>query len=95
MFNSWKTRAIAAETENTMLRAALDTANEHLNGIELRFADRATLVSITREGRLNRFTFVRNGQLTIVETYSTMEDDLPGWKRALLERMPDDLSQHG
>lgn len=81
----WKDRTTVAEAELAVAKAAIAAAEEHLQGIELRFASRAALVSITRSGRLNRFLFVRNGQMTTVETYSTMEDDLPGWKRDLLE----------
>lgn len=81
----WQDRATVAEAELAIAKAALAVAEEHLQGIELRFASRAALVSITRSGRLNRFLFVRNGNMITVETYSTMEDDLPGWKRELLE----------
>lgn len=81
----WKKRALDAEAKISVLNASLNVAREHLNGIELRFAERAALVSIVQTGRINRFTFLRNGQIHVVETYSTMEDDVPGWKRDLLE----------
>ena len=84
MIGGWKKRALDAEAKISVLNAALDVAREQLNGIELRFAERAALVSIVQTGRINRFTFLRNGQVHVVETYSTMEDDVPGWKSALL-----------
>lgn len=83
--NYWKSRAEAAEAALTQCQAGLAIAQEHLAGIELRMNDRAALVSIVRQGRVNRFLFVRNGNTIMVETYSALEDDLPGWKRELLE----------
>jgi hypothetical protein len=84
LFSTWRKRALDAEAKISVLNAALDVAREHLEGIEIRFTERAVLVSIVQTGRVNRFTFVRNGQTHVVETYSTMEDDVPGWKSALL-----------
>ena len=81
----WEARAKEAEAELELCKAAIATAREELAGIQARFASRAALVSITRQGRLNHFLFIRNGQLIRVDTYSTMEDNLPGWKRDLLE----------
>lgn len=82
---SWKERALIAEAELATTQAALATAEQHLAGIELRFAERAALVSITRQGRINKFMFLRNGQLTTIETMGTWDDDVEGWKKALLE----------
>ena len=67
------------------LNEALEIARQQLAAIELLQRDRACLISITREDRINRFTFVRNGQLTTIETYSMMDDNVTGWKRDLLE----------
>ena len=44
----------------------------------------AFLVSIEREGRLNKFLFRRNGQLFQVETMGLISDDIPQWKKDLL-----------
>jgi hypothetical protein len=81
MLTNWKARALAAE-------AALISASRQLDGIEAIQADRAALVSITRDGAVLKFTFVRNGELTVCETYGTLDQDVPGWRRALLERLP-------
>jgi len=42
------------------------------------------LISIERKGRTNVFTFMRGKEVHQIETYSTMSDDLPGWKEKLL-----------
>jgi hypothetical protein len=81
----WRTRALLAEAELKTVRVALDSATEHLAGIELRFASRAALVSLTREGRINRFTFLRNGQMFRIETMGLLSDDWNQWKKDLLE----------
>lgn len=86
MFKSWKARAIAAETQLAIANTALALATEQLEGLELRLADRAALISIERNGRINRFLFVRNGQLLTIETMGTWDDDVEGWKKQLLER---------
>jgi hypothetical protein len=70
------------------LERELAASAERLDAIELAQRDRAALVSIVQDGRSLIFTFVRNGKLTRCETYSTMEADVPGWKRALIERQP-------
>jgi hypothetical protein len=85
---TWKERAVIAEAELATTQAALETAQQHLAGIELRFAERAALVSIARQGRINKFMFLRNGQLTTVECMGTWDDDVDGWKKALLEPLP-------
>lgn len=42
------------------------------------------LTSIEREGRLNKFTFMRNGERHMIETMGLLSDDLPDWKGKLL-----------
>lgn len=42
------------------------------------------LISIERKGRANVFSFMRGKEVHQIETYSTMSDDLPGWKEKLL-----------
>ena len=42
------------------------------------------LVGIERNGRVNEFTFVRNGKMIKIETMGLISDDLPGWKEKLL-----------
>jgi hypothetical protein len=82
---NWKTRALLAEAELNTVRTALNTATEHLAGIELRFRSRAALTNITREGRKLHFTFVRNGELIRVSAMGTWDDDVAQWKKELLE----------
>lgn len=46
---------------------------------------RAYLSDIRTEGRRNIFTFVRNGKIFQLETFSTLADNVPGWRKDLLE----------
>lgn len=80
----WRTRALLAEAELATVRTALETATEHLQGVELRFRSRAALTNITREGRKLHFTFVRNGELHRVTAMGTWDDDVDQWKKDLL-----------
>lgn len=70
---------ISKKKYEEMQRAATDL----LNSLE-ELKQKTMLIGIEREGRLNKFTFVRNGTVHQIETYSTMGDDLPGWKEKLL-----------
>lgn len=82
----WKRRALEAE-------AQVQACREAMEGIDLRFRERAALMSITRDGALLRFTFVRHDQLHMIETYGTWSDDVEGWKRALLAPMGGDTDE--
>lgn len=42
------------------------------------------LVDIDRKGRVNRFIFMRRGEIHAIETMGLISDDLPNWKRKLL-----------
>ena len=64
------------EELETALKLALDD-NEMLQ-------NRALLFSIEREGRTNKFTFIRNGKFHQIETMGLLSDDLTDWKRKLL-----------
>lgn len=44
------------------------------------FAETATLIDIRVNGNTNVFTMQRNGQVFYINTYSTMSDDVKGWK---------------
>ena len=91
---TWQERAVLAEAELAVLRAALEQADQRLKGIELLMADRAALVSIRRDGRMNKFTFVRNGELTVIETFGSWDDDPDRWRKILLDkRTPPDGDQ--
>ena len=41
----------------------------------------AKLVAINRNGRMNVFTFERNGEHFEIETMGMLSDDVPGWKK--------------
>ena len=64
-------------------QSALDEAKATIEALENHIKHRAELVNIETRGRVNRFTFLRNGEAVVIETYSTMSDDVPGWKRRL------------
>jgi hypothetical protein len=69
---NWRERALIAELTVVKLMAQLEARSG------------AVLVSMKRQGRLNRFTFQRNGKLIVVETYSTMDDNWSQWEKELL-----------
>lgn len=41
----------------------------------------ATLVSIERKGRMNLFTFKRNGEVFTIETMGLLSDDIAAWRK--------------
>lgn len=82
--NYWRSRAEAAEASLAKVSQALDEASEHLAGVQHRFEEQAILISIVRDGRINRFNFTRNRQLYSIETMGIWDDDVEGWKRDLL-----------
>lgn len=72
--------AEAAKAQIEQLEAALEraiAANEALS-------KRAFIIGIDRQQRMNKFTFMRNGEVYQIETMGLISDDLPGWKKALL-----------
>jgi flagellar motility protein MotE (MotC chaperone) len=75
---------IAAQ-EFATVNEAMKTATTHVQQVEQIVAGRAALLSIEQTGRLLVFKFVRHNEIHVIETYSTMSDDVPGWKKALLE----------
>lgn len=79
------TRRKAAEERIKELEKRLAEAKEYLDGMARLNADRAVLVSISKERSANVFTFLRNNELIKITTYSTMSDDVAGWKKALFE----------
>jgi len=81
----WRDMATTLQAQLDVTNAALETATEHLAGIELRFANRAALISLGRDGRKLNFTFVRNKELIRITAMGTWEDDLDQWKRELFE----------
>ena len=57
---------------------------ETVRGLELLQAERATLISITRNGRINRWLFARGNELIAIETIGSWDDDIEKWKTDLL-----------
>jgi len=79
MFISRKKLA-ALEAAHAELHKTMNEVVE--NAAKLR--DNAFLIGIEKSGRVLKFTFVRNGEFTVIETYATMGDDVEGWKNRLL-----------
>lgn len=67
------------------LEAQLATAQRELQAVQLLQSERAVLVSIARSGKELRLMFVRNGKVTMLETYATIDLDVPQLKAELLE----------
>jgi hypothetical protein len=86
----WRKRAQAAEVSLREADKHIADARQSLEQVQMMHRDRAALVSITQNGRTLAFTFVRNGELTVCETYSTMEADVPAWRAALLDRLTEE-----
>lgn len=63
----------------------LETRLAHLIAASEEVAKRAVLVDIVREGRVNKFIFMRQGKLFTVETMGLISDDIVRWKKDLLE----------
>lgn len=86
MYRQKSMRAKLLETENKQLKASLQTAMQQLEGIGLRLADRAALVSIVRDGRIIRFGFLRNHEVHYVQCMATWDVDVDAIRMTLLER---------
>lgn len=67
----------AAFTEMEAAHNALLAEVEHVR-------KRAFLVDIIRDGRTNKFVFVRNGSIITIEAMGMLSDDVAGWKRDLI-----------
>lgn len=85
MLTNWKARALAAEAKLKDANASLEVAAEYIEEMIKQRDNRAGLVSIERIGRLNRFGFVRHKKMIYVETYGTINDDVQGWKKELID----------
>jgi hypothetical protein len=85
--SDWRARAERAEAALATLQATAIEVGQELAGIQLRMADQAVLISIVRvKANRYRLNFVRNGVLTTIETYVTMDFDIEATERALLHR---------
>lgn len=86
MFNGyWKRRAEQLAIDLAARDEQLESLKQALDGMELRFKERAALMSIVREGRMIRFMFARDDKLHFIQMLGTWDDDLDQWKRDLLE----------
>lgn len=65
--------------------AELELRNRELIAASEAIKKRAFLFAIERDGRLNKFTFIRDGLFVTIETMGMLGDNVPGWKRELLE----------
>ncbi len=63
------------------LIADLDNAGKALESAQ----KHAYLVDIERAGRLNKFTFARDGKVYVIESMGLLSDDLREWKEKLLK----------
>lgn len=68
--------------------AKIAEAETHLEAARETMRQRAALVAMETEGRTLKLTFVRNGEIIQIETMLTLDQDLPGWRRQLLEPLP-------
>ena len=56
-------------------------AKQELKIVQMHFENACKLVSVERDGRINRFVFARNGEHFIIETMGMLSDDVEGWKK--------------
>jgi hypothetical protein len=84
MIKALRLRAERAEAERDAALEAVRIANEQLAGVQLRMEQRAALVSIVRDKRKARMIFVRNGVLTEVTAYVSMDTDWDEIERRLI-----------
>jgi len=70
-----------AEIEAALVQ--LQTAHNALIADAAALRQRAFIIGIERTGRVNKFTFARNGQIHVIETYGTLADDVHGWRKDL------------
>lgn len=84
----FKTRRQAALIRLAELEVAFKDATDKMNAMveqSKHLQTRAFLVDIQREGRINKFIFMRNGEMFTIETMGMWGDDVPGWKKGLIE----------
>lgn len=64
--------------------AELEAAHNALLLTVATLRNRPVLIGIERTGKLNHFTFIRDGKITDIETFGTLSDDVNAWKKELL-----------
>lgn len=73
MFGKWKRQAIR-------YKELFDQLTKDYAALFNERHDVARLSGIRREGRVNIFTFVRNGEEFTIETMGMLSDAIPEWK---------------
>lgn len=71
-----------------VFNAQLAEAQERLDRAEAaaqEMAKHAYLIGINREGRTNKFIFIRGGQMFEIETMGLLSDNPAQWRKDLLE----------
>jgi hypothetical protein len=71
--NIWRKRAEAAEAALLEANARIDNLKKH-----------SYLVGITRNSRVNRWTFIREGDVFTIETIGSWDDNVESWQKDLL-----------
>jgi hypothetical protein len=70
-----KSRIKELENQNAVLAETL----ENLTAAARAMDGRAYLFKIDRDGRTNKFTFVRGTELHVIETMGLLSDDIAQW----------------
>lgn len=87
MFNKRKRDAAAAQAAAEIALARieqLEVALKDMIEANEALSKRAFIVSIDRQNRVNKFTFVRNGEMYVIETMGLISDNPREWKEKLL-----------
>lgn len=79
----WLKTVAAYQSQITELQQKLDAAIAANEAMQ----KHAYIVDIDRPAgsRVNKFLFVRNSQMHVIETMGLMSDDIAQWKKDLLE----------
>lgn len=57
------------------------TRKAEVESLRTALNDSCRLIAITRNGRMNVFTFIRNGEPFEIETMGLLSDDIAGWRK--------------
>lgn len=82
---SSKARIKAMEAVFNAQLAELQERLERAEAAAQEMAKHAYLVGINRDGRSNKFIFVRGGQMHEIETMGLLSDNPAQWRKDLLE----------
>ena len=65
------------------LRGDIKKRDTYIAELETALANRNTCVGIHRDGRMNKFTFIADGQLVEIETMGLLSDNVRAWRDQL------------